>query len=45
MYEGKIKTNFHDNGMSKEGCHSIFLSVILIDFVCKVGKKYYCKCF
>ena len=31
-YEGKINTNFHDNGIS--------LSIILIDSVFKMGEKY-----
>ena len=30
---GKININFHNNKIPKEGSHSIFLSVILIDSV------------
>ena len=36
---GKINTNFHDNGMSKEGSHCVCLSVRLIEnSVFKMGK-------
>ena len=34
-YEGKIKTNFHDNKMPKEASQYICLLVILIDFILK----------
>ena len=46
-YEGKINTNFHNNGIPKEGLHHISLSVILIDSVSKIGKIVFlekCKC-
>ena len=36
-----------DNGMAKEGCTCICLSVMLIDSVLKLDRnyyKYYCKC-
>ena len=39
-YEGKINTNFHNDGTPKEGSHCICLSVILIKSVFKVGKNY-----
>lgn len=34
-YEGKIKTNFHDNKMPKEASQYICQLVILIDFILK----------
>ena len=34
-YDGKINTNFHDNGDHQEGSHCVCLSVILIDSVFK----------
>ena len=39
-YNGKISTNFKDNWIPKEGSDCICLSVILIDFVFKIGKNY-----
>ena len=41
--EGEINTNIHDDGMLKEGSLCIFLSVILIDSVFKIGKSVF-KC-
>ena len=38
-YEGKISTNFHDDGIPKEGSHCIGLSVILIDSVSRIGQN------
>ena len=40
-YNGKIKTNFHNNKISKEGSQCISLSVIWIDSVYKKDKNYY----
>ena len=40
-YEGKINTNFHNDKIPKEGSHCICLSVVLIDYVFKMGKSYY----
>ena len=40
-YEGKIKTNFHDNKVPKEGSQYICLSVILNDSVFSTGKNCY----
>ena len=42
-YERKINASFNDDGMPKEGSGSICLSVLLIDFVFKMGKNYYPK--
>ena len=39
-YKGKISTNFRDNRIPKENFNCIFLSLILIDFVFKIGKIY-----
>ena len=39
--EGKISTNFHDNGMPKKGSCCISLSIVLIDSLFKIGKNYY----
>ena len=36
-YEGKINTNFYDNGILKEGSYCINLSVILIDPAFRIG--------
>ena len=38
--KGKISTNFRDDRIPKENFHCIFLSLILIDFVFKIGKIY-----
>ena len=38
---GKIKTNFNNNKIPKEGSQCIYLSVILIDSVFRTGKNYY----
>ena len=40
-YNGKIKTNFNNNKIPKEGSQCICLSVILIDSVFRTGKNYY----
>ena len=40
-YGGKISTTLHDNGLPNEGSHCIFLLVIWVDFVFKIGKYYY----
>ena len=42
-YERKINTSFNDGGVPKEGSGSICLSVLLIDFVFKMGKNCYPK--
>ena len=39
--EGKINRNFHNDKISKKCPHFICLSVILIDSVFNMGKKYY----
>ena len=44
-YEVKINTNFHNNGIPKEGSLCICLLVILIDSVSKMGKNYYQQVF
>lgn len=36
-----IKERFHDNRAPKEGSQCIYLSILLIDSVFKVGKNYY----
>ena len=35
-----MNTKFHDNKIPKEGSHGVCLSVILIDFVFRIGKNY-----
>ena len=40
-YDGKINVNFHENRIPKEGLHGLFLSVIFIYSVVKMGKNYY----
>ena len=37
---GKMNTKFHDNKIPKKGSHCVCLSVILIDFVFRIGKNY-----
>ena len=41
MYADSIITNFHDKKMPKENAPSKCLSIIMIDSVIKVNKKYY----
>lgn len=43
--DGKIKTNFYDNGMSEESFNCIYVSVILIDSVLKIDQNYYSQVF
>ena len=33
-YHGKMSTNFHDNGMSKEGSHCVFFLVSNVNKFC-----------
>ena len=40
FYEGKINRSFHGDKMLKKGSQWIYLSVILIDFVFRMGKNY-----
>ena len=40
-FNGEINTNFHNDKISKEGSQFICLSVILIDYVFRMGKNYY----
>ena len=40
-HDGKIKTNFHNNKIPKEGSQFICLSVILIDSIFRTGRNYY----
>ena len=40
-YNGKIKTDFHDSAMPKNGSHRICFLVILIDSIFEMGKNYY----
>ena len=42
---GKINTNFHSNKIPKEGSQFVWLSVILIDSICRTGKNYYPEVF
>ena len=44
-YEVKISINFCNDKMPKEGCHFIFLSVVLIDSVFKMSINYYLQVF
>ena len=44
-HEDKFSTNFHDDGILKEGSHCIFLLVRLIDFLFKIGKSHYPQVF
>ena len=44
-YEGKINTNFHNDGILKERSRYIFVSVILIESVLEKGKHYYQQVF
>ena len=39
--EGKLSTNFYNDGIPKEVSHCIYLSVILIDSTFKIDKNYY----
>ena len=43
--EGKISTDFNDDGIPKKGSFCICLSVIFIDSVFKVGKIYFPQVF
>ena len=44
-YNGKIKTNFHNKKIPKEGPQFICISVILSDSVCRKDKNYYPQTF
>ena len=41
LYNGKKNTDFQNNKIEEEGVHYSCLSVMLLDSVLKVGKKYY----
>ena len=45
FYNGKIKRNFHNNIIPKEGFQLICLPVILIDSVFRTDKNYYSQAF
>ena len=40
-YKGKVNIDFHDNEIPTEGSHGTCLSVMIIDFVYKMGQNYY----
>ena len=40
-YEGKIITNFYDDGIQTDVSHCIFLLIMLIGSVFKIGKNNY----
>ena len=42
-YEGRINTNFHDNGIPKNRSHSFSLLVILIESTFNLGRNYYAQ--
>ena len=42
-YNQKLNKNFHDNKNSKKRSEFICLSVILMDYVFRTGKNYYCQ--
>ena len=44
-YNAKVKKNFHNNKIPKEGSQFICLSVILIDSVFRLDKNYYPQLF
>ena len=44
-YNGKIKTNFHNNKIPREGSQFICLSTILIDSFFRTSKNYYPQVF
>ena len=44
-YVGKVNTIFNNDKMPKEGSHCIYLSVVLIDSVIKMGKTMILKWF
>ena len=41
IYNGNVNTNFQDKGMPKGKASCKCLSIIMLDFVVKVKKKYY----
>ena len=43
LCNNKTNTNFHDNKIPEEGVRCVCLSVILLDSIVKVGKRYYPK--
>ena len=44
-FNGKVNTNFHYNKIPKKDSKFIYLSVILIDSVCRACKNYYPQVF
>lgn len=40
-FDGKASTNLNDNHIPDEGKHCVFLSMIILDAVVKMGLKYY----
>ena len=41
IYDGNVNTNFQDKGMSRENGSYKCLSIIMLDFVVRIKKKYY----
>ena len=41
MYENRVHTNFQSKNVSKENASYKCLSLIMLDYVIKVNKKYY----
>ena len=41
MYNGKVKTNFHDKKVLEHNECYACLSVLLLDFVVRIGDDYY----
>ena len=44
-YKRKINPKIHNNKIPKEGCHCIYLSVILINSAFRKDKNYYSEVF
>ena len=45
MYDNKVNTNFQDKEVPKKDASYKCLSLIMLDSVVKVGKKYYSQVF
>ena len=44
-YNGRINANFHGSKIQKKGVHCVYLPVILLNSVVKIGKNYYLQVF
>lgn len=43
--DGKINTDFHDKNIPKQDSHFVYISIIVIESVCKITNNFYPQVF